>query len=397
MLAVGLMSGTSLDGVDAVLVDIKGYGLQTEVKVIDFIEYEMPEKIRNKIKEACDEQVSSVDKICSLNFELGSLFSKAVQAVLEKANVKSEQLGFIASHGQTICHLPQNIHSHVASTLQIGEPAIIAYEHNTPVISNFRTMDMASGGQGAPLVPYSEWILYSDKNKNIALQNIGGIGNVTVLNKSLDIDDIMAFDTGPGNMMINEAMRVLFNQEYDDGGKIAKQGTVIESMLEELMQHPYMHKVPPKSTGREEFGEGYVRELITKYQKHDSHDIVATFTMFTATSMFVHYQKYILDHMHLDLIVIGGGGAHNETLLRFIKEAFAPIKVCSQEQLGYSSDAKEAIAFALLGNETWHRCAGNVPKATGANKAVILGNITPRPIGGNETWQQEQRNMSIKK
>lgn len=389
MLAVGIMSGTSLDGIDAVLVDIEGSGLQTKVKVIDFITYDMDEQIRNKIKRACDEKESSVDLICSLNFELGSVFANAVQTLLKKANIESEKLDFIASHGQTIYHLPQNTNQYMASTLQIGEPAIIAYQLNTPVISNFRTMDMASGGQGAPLVPYSEWILYSDPNKNIALQNIGGIGNVTVLNKSLNINDIMAFDTGPGNMMINEAMRELFHQEYDDGGKVASQGKIITSLLNELMQHPYMAKHPPKSTGREEFGESYVQSLIRKYQQYDKYDIVATFTMFTATSMKYHYQNYILDHIDLDLIIIGGGGAHNKTLLQFIKEIFAPIKVCTQDDLGYSSDAKEAIAFALLGNETMHQCPSNVPLATGAKRPVILGNITPSHRGGN-IWQRKQ-------
>ena len=382
MLAIGLMSGTSLDGVDAVLVDISGSGLKTTIEVLEFVEYPMSDDIRSKIHIACNEETSSVDKICSLNFELGFLFSNSVSALLEKAKITSDKIDFIASHGQTIYHNAIDTKEVVASTLQIGEPAIIAYQHNTNVISNFRTMDMASGGQGAPLVPYSEWILYSQKDKNIAMQNIGGIGNVTVLNKSLKIEDIFAFDTGPGNMMINEASRILFNCPYDDGGTLASKGTCIEALLEELMDHPYMLLTPPKSTGREEFGEVYVQKLIEKYKTENPYDIIATFTMFTATSMKYHYDHFILNKMEIDEIIIGGGGSHNQTLMQYIKDIFSPIYVCSQEDKGYSSDAKEAIAFAILGNETMHHHYSNVKSATGAKDNVILGNITLAPKGG---------------
>lgn len=383
MLAIGLMSGTSLDGVDAVLVDIEGYGINTLVKVIDFMEYPMSQPIRDKIHIACNEEQSSVDLICSLNFELGFLFSKSVSALLEKAGVTSDQISFIASHGQTIYHIAKNQSSLLASSLQIGEPAVIAYQHNTTVISNFRTMDMASGGQGAPLVPYSEWILYSQKDKNIALQNLGGIGNVTVLNKSLKIEDVFAFDTGPGNMMINEACRVLFHCPYDQGGHIASKGNCIDALLATLMQHSYLQEKPPKSTGREEFGEVYVQKLIQAYVDSNPYDIVATFTMYTALTMKDQYNRYILNSMDIDEIIIGGGGSHNQTLMKYIKDVFYPIPIFTQEDKGYSSDAKEAIAFAILGNETMHHQASNVKSATGASDHVILGNITLAPIGGN--------------
>jgi len=379
MLAIGLMSGTSLDGIDAALVDIHGYGLDTQVNLLEYLAYPMPKEIADKIKMACYESRSSVDKICSLNFELGALFSNTVSTLLDQANKTNQDIDFIASHGQTIYHIPQDNGSLVASTLQIGEPAMIAYQHNTTVISNFRTMDMAAGGQGAPLVPYSEWILYSDSQKNIALQNIGGIGNVTVLNKSLNLEDIFAFDTGPGNMMINEACRVLFDCEFDQDGHIASQGTVITSLLDELMQHPYMKKRPPKSTGREEFGEIYVQKLIKKHKDNNPYDIVATFTLFTATSMQYHYEQYIFKTTPIDEIIISGGGSHNQTLLAYIRKCFAPIKVYTQDQKGYSSDAKEAIAFAILGNQTLHQHVSNIKMATGAKNQVILGNITFAP------------------
>lgn len=379
MLIAGLMSGTSLDGIDAVLVDITGTGINTKLEVIEFIEYEMPQSIRNRIKTACNENDSSVDLICSLNFELGKLFSDAVTQLLKKANVTDDDITCIASHGQTIYHIPQAKNNLVASTLQIGEPAVIAYEHNTTVISNFRVMDMAANGQGAPLVPYSEWILYSNNNKNIALQNIGGIGNVTVLPKTLKIDEVFAFDTGPGNIMINESVRILFNKPFDDNGNIASQGTVIQDLLDELMSHPYLQTPPPKSTGREDFGEVYVQELINKFSKNSSYDIVATFTKFTATSMKYHYSNYIFGDMDIDQIIIGGGGSHNTTLLNYIREEFAPIEVVTQDDIGYSSDAKEAIAFTILANETLNGKPSNVPNATGAEQFVILGNITPKP------------------
>lgn len=384
MLAIGLMSGTSLDGIDAVLVDIEGYGLDTDIKVLEFIEYPMPQDIRDKIHRVCNEDKSSVDLICSLNFELGFLFSNSVSALLDKAGIRSDQIAFIASHGQTIYHIATNNNGLLASTLQIGEPAVISYQHNTTVISNFRTMDMASGGQGAPLVPYSEWILYSHKNKNIALQNIGGIGNVTVLNKSLKIEDVFAFDSGPGNMMINEACRVLYHCPYDKGGDIASEGMYIKALLDELMGHPYLQLQPPKSTGREDFGEIYVQKLIKKYQDYKPQDIVATFTMYTAVTMKYHYDNYIFNTMTIDEIIIGGGGSHNHTLMRYIRDIFHPIPVFSQEDKGYSSDAKEAIAFVVLGNETMHHQASNVKSATGASDNVILGNITLAPIGGNQ-------------
>ena len=380
MYGIGIMSGTSLDGVDTVLVEIENYGINTKLKVIEYNEYPMPASTRMKIKQACDEKNSHVDLICSLNFEIGYLFVEAVKRLLEKANFNSSQLDFIATHGQTIYHIPFQRDDLISSTLQIGEPAILAYEFNTTVISNFRVMDMAAKGQGAPLVPYSEYILYSEKGKNIALQNIGGIGNVTLLNEDLDIDQIEAFDTGPGNMMINEACRLLYNQPFDHDGYHASQGHIIDEMLEELMNHPYMKKLPPKSTGREEFGENYVKELIEKYNGYDKNDYIKTFTYFTAKSIEYHYRRDIMSKCHLDKVIVGGGGSHNQTLMKMIKTLLYDIEVYTQDEIGYSSDAKEAIAFAILGNETLHQHFSNVKSATGAMHNVVLGNITPKPI-----------------
>lgn len=380
MLAIGLMSGTSLDGIDAALVEITGSGVDTKVKLLEFITLDMDDNIKNEIKEACLEEKSSVEGICSLNFKLGYVFAKGAKEVCRKANIKMEDVDFIASHGQTIYHIPKERDGLVKSTLQIGEASVIAYETNTLVVSNFREMDMASGGEGAPLVPYTEYILYGEKGKTIALQNIGGIGNVTVLPKDNSIDSIFAFDTGPGNMIIDEACNILFNIPYDKNGEIAAGGNINTEMLEELMKCSYIYKKPPKSTGREDFGEKFTRDLIEKYKNIPKKDIISTFTMFTAKTIGYNYRNFILKERGLDKVIISGGGSHNKTLINFIREEVKGVEVLTQEDIGFSSDAKEAIAFAILGNETLHNSFSNVPSATGANEKVILGQITMSPF-----------------
>lgn len=377
MIGVGIMSGTSLDGVDTVLVEVTGSGLETAIKVLGYNEYPISDYYRSKIKKASTEETSRVDLLCSLNFELGQLFSDAVTVLLNMTGYGDEDLDFIASHGQTIYHLPEGGHDLVASTLQIGEPAVIAYNHNTQVISDFRVMDVAAKGQGAPLVPYSEYVLYGKTGKNIALQNIGGISNVTFLPGG--IEGIVAFDTGPGNMMINEACNQLYGLPYDKDGLIAAAGKVDDRILGELMNHNYFDKLPPKSTGREDFGEKYTGDLLKRHHKTAPEDIVATLTMFTAKCIAFHYQRDILEKFRIDEVIIGGGGSHNLTLVGWIKDELDPIKVVTQDEIGYSSDAKEAIAFAVLGNETLHGNPANVINATGAKRPVVLGKITPKP------------------
>lgn len=380
MYAIGLMSGTSLDGIDAALVDIEGKGITTKVKLIAFETYDIPADIKAEIKIACLDKNVSVALICSLNFKIGKLLSDAVKAITIKAGIDSSDLSFVASHGQTIYHLPKDKGSLVKSTLQIGEPSIIAFENNVKVISNFRTMDMAAGGAGAPLVPYSEFILYGGRGENIALQNIGGIGNVTVIPSVSDIGQIRAFDTGPGNMMIDEACIKLLGLNYDGNGDIARSGKLIEKLFSELCSHDYIKLVPPKTTGREEFGEQFVSHILAKYNSYEAKDIIRTFTEFTAYSIVENYTEFILDKVKLDKIIIGGGGAHNKFLLECIQKGMPHIPIFTQDELGYSSDAKEAIAFAVMGNETISGETSNIPSATGANYPVILGNITPSPF-----------------
>lgn len=380
MYIVGLMSGTSLDGIDAALVRVNNSGLETEMEMIEFVTCPFPKEIEKEIMQSLSADTSNVQLICSLNFKLGKLFANAVKEVCHKAGFPINKLDLIGSHGQTIYHQPLQEQNYIPSTLQIGEAAVIAHDTNTLVISNFRTMDMAAGGQGAPLVPFTEYILYRSEAKGRLLQNIGGIGNVTVLPKQASLDDMYAFDTGPGNMIIDEVCRQLFNISYDEGGNIAKQGQINDGLLSYCISHPYIMSPPPKSTGRELFGKQYVVKLLKMFESVPNQDILATVTMFTAKSIVENYRNFIFPKTSIEEVIIGGGGSYNKTLLNMIQSLLGnSIRVLTQEELGYSSEAKEAVAFALLANETFHGHTSNVPKATGADSDVILGNMTFPP------------------
>ena len=373
--AVGLMSGTALDGIDAALVKISGFGMDTKVELIEFVNEEIPEEIKEEIRDCFSIDKSNVELICSLNFKLGYLFAEATKSVCKKANFPLEKLDFIGSHGQTAFHIPKAYGKYARSTLQIGEPAVITYETNVTVVSNFRTMDMAAGGEGAPLVPYSEYLLYRSE-KNRALQNIGGIGNVTIIPKNCGLDDIHAFDTGPGNMIMDEVTKRLKGISYDKGGKFASLGEINMDLLKELMDIPYIKTQPPKTTGRELFGSQFVDELLKKWKSLKAEDIIATVTAFTAKSIAYNYRKFVFPKCKIHEVILGGGGSYNNTLVKMITEYLPECTVLIQEDLGYSSDAKEAIAFAVLANETLNNNCGNVIGATGARERVLLGNIT---------------------
>ncbi|MCQ6521067.1 MULTISPECIES: anhydro-N-acetylmuramic acid kinase AnmK [Bacillus] len=378
MYIAGVMSGTSLDGIDVALVRIEGSGVDSKVKLIHFTTVPFRNDIKSEIQQALSIENSNVQLICSLNFKLGLCFANAVKEVCKEANFSLEQLDLIGSHGQTIYHQPNPEGNIISSTLQIGEPAVIAYDTNTTVISNFRTMDMAAGGQGAPLVPYSEVILYRDPSKNRLLQNIGGIGNVTVIPSQKSDQNVIAFDTGPGNMIIDEVCQRLFQLPYDQNGEIAEQGEVVDEILTYCMNHPFLKMNPPKSTGREQFGEEFVSQLLKRYEKYSKENILTTVTMFTASSIVYHYKEFILPYYEIAEVILGGGGSYNDTLVEMIRYGLKDEKctIFIQEDIGYSSEAKEAIAFAILANETYHRNPSNVPSATGAKKSVVLGNVT---------------------
>ncbi|RQN10274.1 anhydro-N-acetylmuramic acid kinase [Clostridium butyricum] len=375
---IGIMSGTSLDGIDVVLIKIDGYGLDTKLHVVAFDTIPFNVELRNKIKKCISIKDSDSQLICSLNFELGHAFSNGVKVLCKKINFDVENIDFIGSHGQTIFHIPNDVGEFKRSTLQIGEPAIIAYEIGCTVVSNFRTMDIAAGGQGAPLVPLSEYILYKS-NKNRVLQNIGGIGNVTVIPKNSRLDDVFAFDTGPGNMIIDETVFRLTGEKYDKNGEIAARGKIIYRLLDDLMKNKYIYQSPPKTTGRELFGAQFVHKILKKCDNEKIEDIIATVTMFTAKSIEYNYKNYIEPKYTIEEVIIGGGGSYNNTLLSMMKDIMPNYKILTQEELGFSSENKEAIAFAILANETLEGSFGNITAATGAYERVILGNITPAP------------------
>lgn len=380
--AIGIMSGTSLDGIDVALVNIKGVDETTTCELIHYHSYPYSKETQEKVMRVSHVETSNVAEICSLNFELGQLYNKAVHQLLNDYEF-THAIDFIALHGQTIHHLPHPDNGLTHSTLQIGNPSLLAYDHETTVISNFRAMDMVADGNGAPLVPFTEQILFCDADKNRVLQNIGGIGNATILPKSGAVGEILAFDTGPGNMMMNCAMQYFYGKAYDRDGLIARSGTLISELLLRLKSMPYFRKKPPKATGRELFGESLVHSLCREYQDQPE-DLINTLTELAAWSIADSYRNFVVPKMAIDEVIISGGGAYNRFLLERIQEYLAGIEVKTQEDIGFNSDAKEAVAFAILGNQTLHQRPSNLMSATGAKATVILGDITQSPWGKKE-------------
>ncbi|RLQ96586.1 anhydro-N-acetylmuramic acid kinase [Falsibacillus albus] len=388
-IVVGLMSGTSVDGIDAAIVKIKGYGMDSKVDLLHFSTMPFEETLKREILDSMDIDLSNAASICSLNFKLGKKFADAVRHVCTEAGVPLDVIDLIGSHGQTIYHIPNGSDLYTKSTLQIGEAAVIAHETNTMVVSGFRAMDMAAGGEGAPLVPYTECILYNDPKKNRALQNIGGIGNVTVLPKGMNLGNVFAFDTGPGNMVMDELSLRLKGSPYDPNGQWAAAGIVDEEMVAEWLRMDFFSKAPPKSTGRELFGKGFTDAFLRDHGHKPAEDLIATATYFTAASIAKSYQSFIFPKLKIDQVIIGGGGSYNSTLMTMLRKLMPDVDIGTQEDIGFSSEAKEAIAFAVLANETIHQQAVNVPRVTGASSSVILGNITLPPGGDHKKILQK--------
>ena len=374
MKAIGIMSGTSLDGIDICLVNIHQIKKDYTYEIEQFKSYKYRLSLINKIKEASKNDTSTVQKICSLNYEVAYAYVEAIQQFINDTSCNMVEVDFIAMHGQTIWHNPNHMDGYFSSTLQIGEPAVIAYAFNKKVISNFRTMDMAAGGSGAPLIPFVNYQLYKNQNKNIAFQNIGGIGNVCYLKKNSSTDDVIAFDTGPGNMLIDGAMQKLYHLDYDAFGNIAKKGKMITEVLDEMLEDSYLYMPYPKSTGREKYNDQYLDDLISKIKKYTpkNEDVIATITAYTAYTIIKEYQLFLPD---IDEIILSGGGAHNKFLVDLLRQNLTA-KIIISDQI----DAYEAFGFAILGHMTILNQASNLPSVTGAKKAVILGNITNPPF-----------------
>lgn len=380
-LAIGLMSGTCTDGIDAALVQMEGSYTSTSVQLVEFITIPYDPQLRTKLIQLSSGSFGGSYEISKMNFLLGKLFTDACLAVCEKAKILPTNIDFIASHGHTIYHQPlaEEYHQHtVTSTLQIGEPSVISERMHCPVISDFRVRDMAAGGLGAPLVPYAEYILYRSDEKNIALQNIGGIGNITYIPSNATLEDIMAFDTGPGNMIMDALISINTDQKqtFDENGAIASAGIINEDLLHWLLLDPYLFMAPPKTTGREYYGNEFVKKLMIKASTLNVSfpDLMATTTMFTAKAIEINVNKHLPKLP--DLLIVGGGGSQNKTLMKYISNTLANCKVLTNEDIGFDSNAKEAIAFAILGNETLFGNPNNVPLATGAKHAVVMGKIT---------------------
>jgi len=394
------MSGTSADGIDACLVEISGNDIHTKINVLAFETYPYDEFTRTAILDTCNPETGTVDKVCQLNFHLGKLFANAAKSIANKAQIAIQDIDLVGSHGQTIYHLPNQATikktearsnnfkgetwdlPHIRSTLQIGEPSVIAQETGVTTVADFRPRDMAAGGQGAPLVPYVDFLLFRDKEKGRSLQNIGGIANVTILPKNCGINDVIAFDTGPGNMIIDRITELVTNntQHFDEGGKLAERGKIHDSLLAALLAHPYLSKPPPKTTGREEFGISFADNLY-KDATHSGIkdlDILATVTTFTARTIADSYKQWILPKHHLSEVILSGGGSHNDTLIKFLRQYLEPtIQIHSINKFSISPNTKEALAFAILANETISYNPNNIPSATGAREAVIMGKIIP--------------------
>ncbi len=382
-LVVGLMSGTSLDGIDAALVQISGSGLASVVELLEFVKVPYSPELRAKILELCQPETGTVEKISRRNFLLGELFAEAALQVIKKAGLTPEDIDLIGSHGQTIYHQPQAQEEggySLTSTLQIGEPAVISERTGILTVADFRVRDMAAGGQGAPLVPYTEYILYREPAETVGLQNIGGIANVTVLPAGQGLDQVWAFDNGPGNMIMDQVVQRITHggKIYDEGGEMAHTGMVNRTLLEKLMQDPYLHLLPPKTTGREYFGAPYVEGLMREAEKLAVHgeDLVATVTAFTARAIAESYREFVIPRNGLDKVLLGGGGSYNQTLVTMLRGYLPEIKVVTHEEIGFNSDAKEAVAFALLANETINGSFNNVPSATGALHSAVMGKIS---------------------
>ena len=375
MLAIGIMSGTSLDGVDACLVDIKK-GKNSKFNIVHFTYVPYDKELKQRILSVSSNKPCNIQTICSLNVEISKAYVKAVKKLLKDSKVKADEIEFIAMHGQTVWHNPDSRDNYESSTLQLGDPSVLAAAFDVKVISNFRTMDMACGGGGAPLVPFANYVLYSNKKESIALQNIGGISNVTYLKKAGELKDVIAFDTGPGNILIDAAMRRLFRKDFDDCGKIAKRGHVVDEVLQELMNDPYLHQKAPKSTGREKYSEAYLSEIIIKVRGlggSDS-DIIATLAAYTADCIIFSYEKFL---PHIDRVIVSGGGVFNEFIMERLSQKL-PCKV--EKENNY--EALEALSFTILGYYTLQGIPTNVPKVTGASRKCILGNITNPIIRG---------------
>lgn len=386
MIVAGVMSGTSADGIDVALVRIQGRGLRSRLELLAHYQFPYPSEVRRAVLSAMNARSASVADLAQLNFLLGALYADAVRAAQRRARVECELVG---CHGQTLYHqgtAKPYLGRRITCTWQTGESAVIAAKLGVPVVSDFRPADMAAGGKGAPLVPFLDYVLYRHRRYGRIVQNLGGIGNLTAIPPRAAPEQVVAFDTGPGNMVIDAVTEHLFGKPYDRNGRLAARGEPIERVLRELLRRPFFRQKPPKTAGREQFGREFVRDFLRLCRRADKNDMVATATALTARSIAIAVRRFVLPVVESEEakparfreLVASGGGTKNATLMRMLREELAPLKirVRTTDDFGLPSEAKEATAFALLAYQTWRRLPSNVPSATGAARPVILGKVS---------------------
>ena len=387
MIVAGIMSGTSADGVDVALVEIRARSREgVGVTLLAHRAFPFSRSMRNAILAAMQGESMPAAEFARLGWRLGIAYAEAVEATLQSHPC---ELKLIGCHGQTLYHqsTPERfLDRKFACTWQAGEAALLAARLRVPVVSNFRPADVLAGGQGAPLVPLADFLCLRHTRRARVLQNIGGIANLTAIPAGATIQQVLAFDSGPGNMVIDAQTPRLYDRRMDAGGRVAARGTVLESVVRESMRAGFFRRQPPKSAGREEFGREYAEALLRRCRKLSQRpeDAVATATALTATSIVAAYQRWVAPHLGSAAVdvVVSGGGARNATLMQQMQEQLKPLpwQLTTSDAMGFPAEAKEAMAFALLAWQSWRRRPGNLPAATGASEAVILGQITHAPV-----------------
>ncbi len=372
--AIGLACGTAGQGTDAALVRIKGSGLGLHIKLLKARHFPYPSGLHTRLIVGRKD----VREVCLLNFELGEFLAEAAQEMLRLAHREMCEVDFVASTGFTVGHYPPRGYDQAIGTLQVGEPAIIAERTQLPVASDFQTRDMAAGGQGGPLCAYPDFVLFARKDRIAARLNLGGISTISVIPPN--IDELVAFDAGPGTIVMDGAVRMLTsgNQEFDEDGAAAAKGVVIDEFLEFLLDHPYFAKVPPKTTGRDEFGpEVYLRDALAGRREHSFDDLMATVTSAVSYCIIRAYNRFVKPQFKVTRLILSGGGVNNKALVQRIHNGIGDITIRTSDEYGLPHASLDAIGAAILGNETFCGSTSNVPHATGAQAAVVLGKITP--------------------
>jgi anhydro-N-acetylmuramic acid kinase len=386
MLVLGIMSGTSADGIDVALARISGAPPKLNTKLLGHMSVKFSSALRGEILRVAEQLPITAGALSQLNFRLGELFASAAIAACRDFRVRPAKIALIGSHGQTIFHQGRPIPcfgAATASTLQIGEPSVIAARTGITTVGDFRPADIALGGQGAPLVSYADYLLYQHEKLGRASLNLGGIANITVLPRAAKPQQVFAFDTGPANMLI-DALVSHFSRgrvRFDNNAHFAARGRSNRALLDELMRDPYLRLAPPKSTGREYYGQAYLKKILTLGRRHGAkpNDLIRAATIFTALSVVDALNRFVLPKTKIHQLIVSGGGAHNPLILAQLSAALPGVEVLPSGRLGVPEDAKEAFAFALLAYETFHQRPANLPSATGARGPAILGKISYAP------------------